>query len=222
MLKETGRQIPQSGADEIDPAMNAPRVLGEIRGAADGDSALAAMTPGELHCAAIFDAEIEKFSSSAPGAHRRVAKVMQNAQHRNRCQCEQGWTMLAQHLQTFARAAEECIERFDDAGLGRAITALVSAATTAESMTPPRPALMPGVESFRHYGWSGEEISGLQTILTMSMCGVERGDFVKDLDEEGVTLKSGKRLSRDQIIAANRPAWMGPMVRPATERMPRS
>ena len=42
MLKERDRELPQSGAaDEIHPETNAPRVLGEIRGAADADALLA-------------------------------------------------------------------------------------------------------------------------------------------------------------------------------------
>src|SRR5580700_5782347 len=41
MLKERGREMPESGADEIDPAMNAPRILGEVRGGADADALIA-------------------------------------------------------------------------------------------------------------------------------------------------------------------------------------
>jgi hypothetical protein len=214
---------------------------------ADAHRAFAAMTPAELEmgtaaeqrCRSVVIAVIEKFAGPfvngedgiralvearwyrVPGPNQRVARLIANLYERSKCVCEDGWNTLANHIQAFGRDAEECIERMDGPGLDRAISALVAGANAATCIAPPQTPLMPGPESFAHYAWSAQEMDGLQAILLTPMCGVARGDAVEKLDEIGVTLKSGKRLSRGEIIAANRPAWMGPMVRPATEPMRR-
>jgi hypothetical protein len=219
MLKEQSREIPQSGADEIDPAMNAPRVLGEIRGAADADALLANIEAGAAAAAAPDDAFLaaakEQFrkrtrvaweKTVAASMAERAAKVIVWAF--NQTQLDGAWrddlsvarlNYLANRVDSFATSAIEFIERCDGSGLNGAITALNYAVREADKSEPTKPPLTPGTDNFALAGWNDGEYRALRSILSKQFCGVQKGDHCVSVDAKGARLASGKSLSREQI-----------------------
>jgi hypothetical protein len=207
MLKERGRELPQSGAAD---GTNASRVLGEIRGAADADALIRDDAARQFDAKQLLAAAValttEQVLLATP--QKRVADMIEKAAANlgSGASAEQ-MAYLTNHIKGFARDAAEFLMRGDFGGLEAAISAFWRAARDADKIGPPRPApMMPASEHLqRGLGWSSKEADGLQQILLTGIAGVAKGDRVVKADEEGVTLASGKTLSREQIVRATRP-----------------
>jgi hypothetical protein len=212
MLKERSREIPQSGADEIDPAMNAPRVLGEIRGAADANALLANIDAGAATAAAA-----DPLLAAARQRHRVIGRkaweqvLAATPQKRAADMIEKATKYLgpdanaaqldhvANHIQGFARDAADFLTRGDNHGLERAIVAFWSGVRDADKLATPKPPLMPFGDNVIA-GWSSAEEIGLRNILLKGLCGVTIGDRCISIDSNGATLASGARISRKQAL----------------------
>ncbi len=176
-------------------------------GGGGGNDALALlkmeMTPGELRIVNAAGEAIEAIMNASPQA--RVKRAIERAALIE-CASEEGRIDLANQIVGFARRAPEFLERGDYHGLEQICGQFERAVIRAAQTTPPRPALMPAGETFRHFGWSSEDRQCLQTVLLTPMLGAKRGDVVASIDEEGVTFSSGLKLTKGAIVAACRPA----------------
>src|SRR5579863_1019362 len=87
------------------------------------------------------------------------------------CASEEARIAVANELQSFAHSAAELLNSGHCAGVDALIATADARIRTAADITPPRPALMPNGDAFRHFGWSSEERSGLETLLLFPLCG---------------------------------------------------
>ena len=215
MLKERDREMPvQSGAaDEIHPETNAPRVLGEISGAADADALLAdedrriaerqtqPVAEEAQRIAAVENlrkigrAAWEQVLVATP--NQRVADIIVKAtEYLGAAAAAQQLAHVAGHIQGFARDAMDLLTRGDFHGLDSAISRFWLGVRDADKLAPPKPRLMPSGDAFYCAGWSTEERYGLGNILRKGLCGVKTGDVCTAIDADGATLASGAHLSR--------------------------
>ena len=220
MLKERNREIPQSGAaDEIHPETNAPRVLGEISGAADADALLAdedrriaerqtqPVAEEAQRIAAVENlrkigrAAWEQVLVATP--NQRVADIIVKAtEYLGVDATARQLAHVAGHIQGFARDATDLLTRGDFHGLDSAITRFWLGVRDADKLAPPKPRLMPSGDAFYYAGWSSEERQGLGNILGKRLCGLKAGDVCIAIDADGATLASGAHLSRKQALEA--------------------
>ncbi len=195
MLRERGSSTPSPAIVET---------AREVNGAARGDDPLKKQQ-SEQQLMAAGKAAVEKIKGAS--VQDRCVRIVERALALD-CASDDARIALANQITGFGRYATDFIERGDFAGVEAAIVRFSRAARDAASIAPPRPPMMPalGGETFFHFGWSSEEQKGLQTILTLPMCGVKLGDHVVDIDEKGVRLASGLSFTRERILAANVPA----------------
>ena len=222
MLRERGREMPQSGAGEtVDPAFDAPRVLGEIRGAADADALIA---DEERRIAAQSDSDAQRAVTARESLTRTGRKAWEHVlvatpNQRAADTIEKAAKYLGpdanaeqlrhveNHIQGFERDAVDFLTRGDTHGLDRAITAFWNGVRDADKLATPKPPLMPtGENVFYNAGWSTQEEIGLRNILRA------KGDRCTSIDSTGATLAGGARISKKDALEAYIPPAGGQQI----------
>jgi hypothetical protein len=203
MSEKVGQEEPQSSAaDQINPAMNAPRVLGEIRGIDDALAVIAAESAARGRLMATARKASEQVLAATP-QQRAAGMIERAANYLGPDATVRQMAHVENHIKSFERTASEFLERGDCHALDSAIATFWNGIRDADKLAPPKPPLMPpGDTVFYLAGWSTEAEHGLRAILLKGLNGVMIGDRCVAVDADGATLASGARVSRKQALAA--------------------
>jgi hypothetical protein len=211
MSQEAERETQSSAADQINPAMNAPRVLGEIRGVDDALALFAAESAARERLTRTAQKASEQVLAATP--QQRAADMIEKAsKYLGPDATVEQMVHVANHIQGFAHTAADFLARGDYHALDSAITSFWNGIRDADKLAPPKLPLVPtGDTVFWRVGWSAEAAMGLKTILLKGLNGVRIGDRCVSVDANEATLASGARVSRREALDAYIPPAGGKM-----------
>ncbi|MHB8382788.1 MAG: hypothetical protein ACYDC3_10695 [Candidatus Binataceae bacterium] len=156
---------------------------------------------GAAKLADAADAAIASVTDPELAPQVRAAEAIRWAAARP-CRSDAGRAKLAALVADFARSARQLLQRGDFVGVDRLIAELHDEAWRAAQIPPPGSARVTAAE-LAGVGWNQLEHNFLQAILNRLP---EAERTVASFDTGGVTLNSGRRITREEIRASSRPA----------------